>query len=151
MFFWFGKICMYMPKKWLERIVKWWFMSSKFRDSPSTYLIKIFIVFSVLNVILKIAIFWLRGWNNMYSFSTCAISWLFISSSGKKAQKVDFQIFWNPFWGFTLKTDLGIHDPCISWLLFGTKNHEMRGPPVLLLSSRRHPKNFFKCFKKLQI
>ena len=49
----------------------------------------------------------------------------------RKAQKVDFQIFLDPFWGFTLKTVLGIHDPRISWLLFGTKNHEMRGPPVI--------------------
>ena len=49
----------------------------------------------------------------------------------KKAQKVDFQIFLDPFWGFTLKTVLRIHDPRISWLLFGTKNHEMRGPPVI--------------------
>ena len=28
----------------------------------------------------------------------------------KKAQKVDFRIFMDPFWGFTLKTVLGIHD-----------------------------------------
>ena len=47
----------------------------------------------------------------------------------KKAQKVDFRICLDPFWGFTLKTVLGIHDPRISWLPFGTKNHEMRGPP----------------------
>jgi hypothetical protein len=44
---------------------------------------------------------------------------------------VDFRIFFDPFWGFTLKTVLRIHDPRISWLLFGTKNHEMRGPPVV--------------------
>ena len=48
----------------------------------------------------------------------------------KKAQKVDFRIILDPFWGFTLKTVLGIYDPRISSLLFGTKNHEMRGPPV---------------------
>ena len=52
--------------------------------------------------------------------------------SWKKAQKVDFRKLLDPFWGFTLKTVLGIHDPRISWLPFGTKNHEMRGPPVLL-------------------
>ena len=51
---------------------------------------------------------------------------------GKKtAQKVDFRNFLDPFWGFTLKTVLGIHDPRISWLLFGNKNHEIRGPPVV--------------------
>ena len=50
----------------------------------------------------------------------------------KKAQKVDFINFLDPFWGFTLKTVLGIYNPHISWLLFGTKNHEMRGPPVPL-------------------
>ena len=34
-----------------------------------------------------------------------------------------------PFWVFTLKTVPGIHDPRISLLHIGTKNHEMRGPP----------------------
>ena len=47
----------------------------------------------------------------------------------KKAQKGDLRNFLDPFWGFTLKTVLGIHDPRIS-LLFGTKNHEMWGPSV---------------------
>ena len=47
------------------------------------------------------------------------------------AQKVDFRIFLDPFWGFILKTVLGIYDPRNSWWLFGTKNHEMRGPPVI--------------------
>ena len=50
----------------------------------------------------------------------------------KEAQKVDFRIFLDPFWGFPLEAVLGIHDPLISWLLFSTKNHEMRGPPVIL-------------------
>ena len=54
-----------------------------------------------------------------------------IKISWKKAQKVDFRILIDNFWGFTLKMVLGIHDPRISWLLFKTKNHEMRGPPVL--------------------
>ena len=44
---------------------------------------------------------------------------------------MDFRKLLDPFWGFTLKTVLGIHDPRISWLLFGTKNHEMQGPPVV--------------------
>ena len=35
----FWKMYMNMPKRWLERIVKWWFMSSKFWDSPSMYIL----------------------------------------------------------------------------------------------------------------
>ena len=54
---------------------------------------------------LKIAIWIMKKMN---------ISW-------KKAQKMDFRIFLDPFWGSTLKTVLGSHDPHISWLLFGTK------------------------------
>ena len=54
----------------------------------------------------------------------------------KKAQKVDFRNYLDPFWGFTLKTVLGVHDPRISWLLFGTKNHEMRGPPVIAIKQQ---------------
>ena len=30
-----------MPKKWLERVVKWWFMSRKFWDSPSSFIISV--------------------------------------------------------------------------------------------------------------
>ena len=30
---------------------------------------------------------------------------------------------------------LGIHDPSISWLPFGTKNHEMQGHPVQVENS----------------
>ena len=48
----------------------------------------------------------------------------------KDAQKGDFWNSLDPFWGFILKTVPGIHDPRISGLPFGTKNHEMRGPPV---------------------
>ena len=36
----------------------------------------------------------------------------------------------DPFWCFKLKTVPRIHDPHISWLPFGTQNHEMWGPPV---------------------
>ena len=46
----------------------------------------------------------------------------------KKAQKVDFRIFSDAIWGFTLKTVLAIHDPQILRLFFGTKNHKMLGP-----------------------
>ena len=46
---------------------------------------------------------------------------------------MDFWKFLDPIWGFTLKTVRGIHDPRISWLPIGTKNHEMRRPPVLLI------------------
>ena len=48
----------------------------------------------------------------------------------KYAQKGDFWNSLDPFLGFILKTVPGIHDPCISGLPFGTKNHKMRGPPV---------------------
>ena len=48
---------------------------------------------------------------------------------------MDFRKLLDPFWGFTLKTVLGIHDPRISWLPFGTKNHEMRGPPVFVFKT----------------
>ena len=48
---------------------------------------------------------------------------------GKKSNFHEEKNF-DPFWGFTLKTVLGIHDPRLSWLVFGTKNHEMQGPPV---------------------
>ena len=50
----------------------------------------------------------------------------------KDAQKGDFWNSLDPFLGFILKTVPGIHDPRISGLPFGTKNHEMRGPPVVL-------------------
>ena len=52
---------------------------------------------------------------------------------------MDFRKLLDPFWGFILKAVLWIHDPRISWLLCGTKNHEMRGPPVLLFSLTRFP------------
>ena len=51
-------------------------------------------------------------------------------TSWKLAKKWDFGNFLDPFGGFILKTVLGIHDPRISWLPYGTKNHEMWGPPV---------------------
>ena len=31
-----------------------------------------------------------------------------------------------------INTVFGIHEPCISWPPFGTKNHEMRGPRVFI-------------------
>ena len=46
----------------------------------------------------------------------------------KKCSKGDF---WKKNFGFTLKTVPGIHDPHISWLPFGTKNHKMHGPPMI--------------------
>ena len=36
-------------------------------------------------------------------------------TSWKLAKKGDFGFFLDPFWGFILKTVLGIHDPGISW------------------------------------
>ena len=44
----------------------------------------------------------------------------------KKRLKKWTSEFLDPFWGFKWKKVLGIHDPRISWLLFGTKNHQMR-------------------------
>ena len=64
--------------------------------------------------------------------SITIIFWLSkIEISWKSVEKGDFGNFLDPFLGFILKTVLGIHDPRISWLPFGTKNHEMWGPPVL--------------------
>ena len=54
---------------------------------------------------------------------------------------MDFRKLLDPYWGFTLKTVLGIHDPRISWLPFGTKNHEMRGPPVPYFFKRKSSGN----------
>ena len=46
----------------------------------------------------------------------------------------DLRNFLDLFWGFILKRVHTIRDPRISWLPFGTKNHEMRGPPVLTIN-----------------
>ena len=54
-----------------------------------------------------------------------------------KAQKVDTWKLLNPFWDFTLKMVVGIHDLHISWILSGTKNHKMWGPPVVLIRDFR--------------
>ena len=54
-----------------------------------------------------------------------------IEISRKLAKKGDYRKFLDPFWHFILKRALGIREFHISWLPFGTKNHEMRGPPVL--------------------
>ena len=53
-----------------------------------------------------------------------------IEVSWKLAKKGDFRKNVDPFWGFILKTVLGIHDPRISWQPFGAKYHEIRGSPV---------------------
>ena len=58
-----------------------------------------------------------------------------IISSWKKAEKVDFWKLLDPLWGFKLKTVPRIHDPRISLLPFGTKNHEMWGPPVSFIEN----------------
>ena len=49
----------------------------------------------------------------------------------KWLEKVDFRNLLDQFWGFTLKKVLRIYDLGISWLLFGTKNHKIQGPPVV--------------------
>ena len=68
----------------------------------------------------------------IFCLYTVIMIWWILKSKlhDKKTQKVDFRNFLDPFWGFPLKTVLGIHDPHISWLLFGTKNHEIGGPLV---------------------
>ena len=48
----------------------------------------------------------------------------------RESQKVHFRLFSDPFWDFILRAVLGIHDPRISWLPFGTKKYKMQGPPV---------------------
>ena len=57
----------------------------------------------------------------------------------------------DPFWGFTLKTVLGIHDPRISWLPFGTKNHEIWGPPVYQLYYPKDQSLIFFAKKKWEL
>ena len=47
----------------------------------------------------------------------------------KMANKVDFRKFLDPIQGLVLK-GFKIRDPQISWYPFGTKNHEIRRPPV---------------------
>ena len=56
----------------------------------------------------------------------------------------------NAFW---LNAVLSIHNPCISWLLSGTKNHEIRGPPVICfiktsLSTAWFIHNDFGCMRR---
>ena len=42
----------------------------------------------------------------------------------------------DPIWDFSTKKGFKIRDPRISWYPFGTKNHEMRGPPVFYSMQR---------------
>ena len=55
-----------------------------------------------------------------------------VEISRKLAKKVDFRNFLDPFWRFILKRVLGFRDFSHFVNAFGTKNHEMRGPPVLV-------------------
>ena len=48
----------------------------------------------------------------------------------KLAKNEDFRKILDPIWDFSTKEGFKIRDPRISWYPFGTKNHEMRGPPV---------------------
>ena len=48
----------------------------------------------------------------------------------KLAKKRDFRKFLDPIWGFIPKRSPTIREFHISWFPFGTKNHEMREPPV---------------------
>ena len=58
---------------------------------------------------------------------------------------MDFRKLYGPNFGFSTKKGFKIRDPQISWYPFGTKNHEMRGPPVLdckRLSTQHQPYNW---------
>ena len=44
---------------------------------------------------------------------------------------MDFRKFLGPNLEFSTKKGFKIHDPRITWYPFGTKNHVMRGPPVV--------------------
>ena len=70
----------------------------------------------------------LRNWDVFFVVLLIAIWWILmlpIPFSIGKAQKLDFWKLLDPFWDFSLKTVCGIHDSLISWLPFGTNNHEM--------------------------
>ena len=68
-----------------------------------------------------------------------------IEISWKLAKKSELLKEFGSNLGFILKRVPRICNPWISWLLFGTQNHEMRGPPVipvlgLAKSSKRQTK-----------
>ena len=50
----------------------------------------------------------------------------------KMFKKRDFWKTFDPFFFFLLNTVPRTHDPRISGLSFGTKNHKMRGPPIIV-------------------
>ena len=50
---------------------------------------------------------------------------------------MDFRKIFGPDSGFSNKKGFKICDPQISWYPFGTKNHEMREPPVVWIDSKR--------------
>ena len=52
----------------------------------------------------------------------------------KLAKKVDFRKLYGPNFGFSTKKGFKIRDPQMWWYPFGTKNHEMRGPPVFKMN-----------------
>ena len=62
----------------------------------------------------------------------------FLKFHEKKAQKVDF---FEPFWGFTLKTVLGIHDPPHFTITLWNQKSQTAGTSLLYLHS------FFLNFK----
>ena len=43
---------------------------------------------------------------------------------------MDFRIFLDPIWGFSTKKGFTFRESPNFVIPFGTKNHEMRGPPV---------------------
>ena len=63
--------------------------------------------------------------------SIIVVFWLSkIEISWKIAKKVDFRIFLAPIWGFSTKKGFTFRESPNFVIPFGTKNHEMRGPPV---------------------
>ena len=74
------------------------------------------------------------GWNHfwrIFPFPQCSKIFWNLVCIFTKLLYIFCLIIVDPFWGFSLKTVLGIHDPRISSLLFGTKNHKIQGPPVV--------------------
>ena len=63
--------------------------------------------------------------------SIIVVFWLSkIEISWKIAKKVDFRIFLAPIWGFSTKKGFTFRESPNFVIPFGTKNHEMGGPPV---------------------
>jgi hypothetical protein len=103
-------------------------------DNATNYHLFFLFLHNICSLMRDWSIVWML-WINFSYFTQRDLKMVYqceknIKFSWKKAQKVDFENFLDPFWGFELKTVPEIHDPRTSWLPFGTKNHEMWGPPI---------------------